>query len=179
MTNDKKGESRQDDYDFEQSHGGQGAFMEGEWGKSSEFLDLPPYTESDSSEKTFKHHDDESNERNNYNFRSRMRNPYTGGQFMRDHYGASSSSWGKPNIDYSGLGPKGFELSDQQIFEEVCHSLFLSPIVNASQLVVSVQNGVVYLKGIVGNRSMKKEAEKCVETVLGVKDIFNQLQLAK
>jgi osmotically-inducible protein OsmY len=80
-------------------------------------------------------------------------------------------------MDYTGIGPKGFELSDQQIYDEVCHRLYLSPIVDARQVTVDVQNGVVYLKGKVNDRSMKKEAEKCAETVLGVKDIFNELQL--
>jgi hypothetical protein len=177
MENDKKIESGQNSYEFKQSHGGQGAFKEGEWGKSSEFLDFKPYTESDSSDKNLKELEDKLNERNIFHFRSRMTNPYTGGQFMRDHYGASSSSWGKPPMDYTGIGPKGFELSDQQIFDEVCHRLYLSPIVDARQVIVDVQNGVVYLKGKVNDRSMKKEAEKCAETVLGVKDIFNELQL--
>jgi osmotically-inducible protein OsmY len=74
-----------------------------------------------------------------------------------------------------GKGPKGYSRSDDSIFHDVCDTLSLSPDVDASDLEVTVKQGVVYLSGTVANRRMKKMAEIEIENVSGVQDVQNLL----
>jgi len=74
-----------------------------------------------------------------------------------------------------GRGPKGYSRSDESIYEDVCNTLTMSSSVDASQVEVSVKDGIVYLDGAVRNRQMKKQAELEVEHVSGVQDVQNRL----
>lgn len=78
-----------------------------------------------------------------------------------------------------GKGPKGWKRSDEKIREEVCESLFLSGDVDASDIDVSVTNGVVSLKGTVDSRFSKKLVEDITDDVTGVTDVQNTLTIKK
>jgi hypothetical protein len=76
---------------------------------------------------------------------------------------------------HQGKGPKGYQRSDERIFEEVSEALFRSGDVDAREIIVDVQQGYVYLRGSVESRRTKKLAEGCIENISGVKDVMNEL----
>ncbi len=162
MANFDKEKNRDNNLGFKRSHSGQSPFKESEWGMSSEFSDQLEAREVDSK-------DEKKIKAKNSEFDFRSYNPYVGERFMREHFGVFSDSWGT-------LPQVPFPQSDKQIFDNVCHALYLSPKVDATKIEVNVLNGVVKLSGLVGNRAMKKEAEACAESILGVKDVRNELQ---
>ena len=171
---------------FRQTHGGREQFSGGEWGTSSEFSRNSVYHESDSYNPDKDRHysprrysidgvdfdpderDDESYDREHN--RSRFAQPYTGGQITR-----------KGNIpqeqDHSGKGPIGYRRSDEKIYEDVCEALFENPSVDATDIDVSVSDGLVTLSGTVDTRYEKREAENSIENLSGVIDVHNDLRL--
>lgn len=72
-----------------------------------------------------------------------------------------------------GSGPKGYKRSDESIFEDVCDMLTKNPYVDASDIVINVNEGIVYLNGLVTDRQSKKMAEFAIENVSGVVDVQN------
>lgn len=83
----------------------------------------------------------------------------------------------KPHGEHYGKGPKGYNRSDERIYEDVCEALSLHPEIDASGVEVSVQGGIVTLTGTILSRRMKKEAEHFIDTVPGVYDVVNLLSL--
>jgi osmotically-inducible protein OsmY len=79
-------------------------------------------------------------------------------------------------LDYRGLGPKGFSLSDDRVREDVCEILARDSEIDASDMEVEVKDGVVFLKGRVENRQTKRMAELNIENLPGVNDVVNQLR---
>jgi osmotically-inducible protein OsmY len=77
---------------------------------------------------------------------------------------------------FAGRGPKGYRRSDAAIFDEVCVSLTRHPDVDASEVEVQVENGVVVLRGAVTDRHQKRAAEDAA-LVRGVSDVDNQLRI--
>jgi hypothetical protein len=74
-----------------------------------------------------------------------------------------------------GKGPKGYKRLDEIIYTDVCERLTTSSLVDASQIVVRVKDGIVYLHGVVSDRLMKKMAEYEIESISGVQDVQNFL----
>lgn len=81
--------------------------------------------------------------------------------------------------NYAGVGPKGYKRTDERIEEEVCDVLARDQYINASELIVSVDNGVVTLSGTVNDREDRFASEMLVETILGVTDINNNIKVKK
>jgi hypothetical protein len=79
--------------------------------------------------------------------------------------------------NHSGKGPKDYKRSDLNIYEDVCEALYRSADINASDIGVSVEKGIVFLTGHVENRKMKRDAEDLVEDIFGVIDVQNRIQL--
>jgi hypothetical protein len=78
---------------------------------------------------------------------------------------------------YSGRGPKGWQRSDERIREDINERLTDHPHVDASEIEVQVQNGLVTLNGTVDERHAKRLAEDIVESVSGVRDVHNQIRV--
>ncbi|OPY66355.1 MAG: periplasmic protein [Syntrophorhabdaceae bacterium PtaU1.Bin034] len=78
---------------------------------------------------------------------------------------------------YRGVGPRGYQRSDDQIREDVCEGLTKAGPVDASDIDVEVRNGVVTLKGSVADRSQKRHAEDISLSVAGVSDVQNELRV--
>lgn len=191
-SNRAKGKHSLNEGGFRQTHGGREQFPGGEWGRNSEFRERSEYVESDSFNRlkersTFKDEGDDESFSREYN-RSRFAEPYTGGQFARSQYGIgdqyhsdqvdhSSPGYGSALPNFSGIGPKGYVRSDEKIHDEVCEVLFRNPFVDASDVDVKVQNGIVTFSGTIANRSAKKEAERSTENILGVIDVINELRI--
>ncbi len=87
-------------------------------------------------------------------------------------YGTRDSA---SRLNHFGKGPKGWKRSDERIREDVCERLERDGRVDASDIDVSVQEGVVTLSGRVEDRPTKRHAEDIIEYLPGVKDVRNDL----
>lgn len=81
--------------------------------------------------------------------------------------------------NFVGYGPKNYRRSDDRIYEEVCETLMQHREVDASNIGVKVENGVVYLSGKANDRRSKKMAELIIEDLPGVQDVRNELSIIK
>lgn len=82
-----------------------------------------------------------------------------------------SQSWREKHF---GKGPKGWP-GDDNIKQRASLALYYSPEVDASKVQVEVVDGIVMLEGCVLNRNQKKSAERCIDSLPGVKDVMNKL----
>jgi osmotically-inducible protein OsmY len=78
---------------------------------------------------------------------------------------------------YTGVGPKGYQRSDQRIYEDVCERLTQHGQVDARNIHVNVKDGEVTLDGTVRDRQTKRMAEDVADHISGVKDVHNQLRI--
>jgi len=76
---------------------------------------------------------------------------------------------------YKRVTQNGF--TDESIKNQVEMALYLSPEVDASKIKVKVFQGCVILTGSVKNRKQKKAAEFCIDSIKGIVDIFNSVDL--
>ena len=80
---------------------------------------------------------------------------------------------------YAGHGPKGWTRSPERIVERVSERLADHPDIDASDVQVDAQNDVVILRGRVSDRGQKRLAEDVAESVSGVSDVRNELDVDK
>ncbi|MFL5771133.1 MAG: BON domain-containing protein [Chloroflexota bacterium] len=78
---------------------------------------------------------------------------------------------------YAGRGPKGYKRSDERIEEEINDRLMADDGIDASEIEVRVRGGEVTLSGTVDDRDAKRRAEDVAESVMGVREVMNQLRL--
>jgi osmotically-inducible protein OsmY len=81
--------------------------------------------------------------------------------------------------DFTGKGPRGYARTDAVLYEEVCEALYRSPHVDASDIEVEVKDGCVFLSGTVESRETKKMAEIEIDSLSGIKDVQNKLQVSR
>ena len=79
---------------------------------------------------------------------------------------------------HTGRGPKGYKRSDQQILEEACLRLERAGEIDATEIEVTAEDGVIRLRGTVPDRATKRCAEECVESVYGARDVMNELRVS-
>lgn len=79
--------------------------------------------------------------------------------------------------EHRGKGPKGYQRSDARIAEDVNDRLSDDPVLDASNLSVTVKNSEVTLDGFVSSRWDKRRAEDVVEGISGVKHVQNNLRV--
>jgi hypothetical protein len=82
----------------------------------------------------------------------------------------------QPTASFRGRGPKGYERSDERLWEEVCDCLLLDEFVDASNIEVTVEQGEVTLDGTVPDRDTKRRAEDLIDQIPGVKHTQNNLR---
>jgi hypothetical protein len=80
---------------------------------------------------------------------------------------------------YTGRGPKGYKRSDQQIVEEACQRLERDGEIDASEIEVTAEEGVIRLRGSVRDRQTKRRAEECIESIYGARDVMNELRVSQ
>lgn len=85
--------------------------------------------------------------------------------------------WMTPAGAYMGRGPKDYRRSDNRIFEDVCERLTQHGQIDASDVEVEVNNGEVTLRGTVDSRRTKRLVEDVTDSVMGVRDVHNQLRV--
>jgi hypothetical protein len=78
---------------------------------------------------------------------------------------------------HRGVGPKGYQRSDERINEEVHDRLTDDPWLDASNIEVAVKGGEVTLSGTVDNREAKHRAERLIEDLSGVSHVQNNLRV--
>jgi hypothetical protein len=81
------------------------------------------------------------------------------------------------DVSYRGKGPRGFQMTDQRIFENVCEALLHSPELDASEIEVEVNAGTVILRGRVDDFSSCHLAEMLTQDLPGVERVENHLGL--
>jgi osmotically-inducible protein OsmY len=72
---------------------------------------------------------------------------------------------------------KGVEMSNDDLRRQVDDELLWDPKVDATEIAVSVDRGVVTLRGTVGSFREKLEAQQDAKRVYGVKDVKNELEV--
>lgn len=77
-----------------------------------------------------------------------------------------------------GKGPRNWP-SQERILQMASERLFFSQDVDAQNIEIRFDDGVLSLKGDVADRGQKKAAEECVESVPGVIDVQNELKIKK
>jgi hypothetical protein len=152
--------------EFLQKHGGQVQFTSGDWESGIELS--PQFRESDSPardlpQKTFPEGTPVKNVPKEH--------PITSGQFSREYFGRGQ--WGPREW---GMGPKNYQRPDERILEDACEKLTWHNGIDAREIQVSVQTGIVTLKGRVLDRETKVEAERAIEHIWGVRDVQNLLE---
>jgi hypothetical protein len=80
---------------------------------------------------------------------------------------------------YWGKGPKGYRRSDERTREDVCEAIARQGTIDASDVEVNVESSVVTLSGTVAYRQHKRALEDLVEEVLGVREVHNEIRLAR
>lgn len=78
-----------------------------------------------------------------------------------------------------GKGPKGYKRSDARILDDVCEAIADQGHIDASDVEVKVEEGVVILTGTVGLRHQKRALEMLVENCRGVDEVRNELRLRR
>lgn len=104
---------------------------------------------------------------------------YRGGFFGRrqepmSRSGERAGFFGGTHI---GRGPRNFQRSDERISDEVHQILTFHPDIDASDIEVLVDKGIVTLRGKVDNRMDKRLAEDLVEDVYGVREVRNEMRV--
>lgn len=80
---------------------------------------------------------------------------------------------------HRGVGPRNYQRSDDRLRELVSERLEDDHDVDASEIEVFVEGGVVRLTGTVPERRMKRFAEEVAESVRGVTDVRNELRVTR
>lgn len=77
---------------------------------------------------------------------------------------------------YCGRGPSGYRRSDDRIAEDINERLARHGLIDATDVEVSVADGIVTLTGMVEGREAKRIAEDIAEDCSGVKQVINQVR---
>jgi osmotically-inducible protein OsmY len=96
-----------------------------------------------------------------------------GGTGSQTHSGIRQSRRGR----FTGRGPQGYKRTDERIEEDVNEALTMDGDLDAVNIEVKVQAGVVTLTGTVESRQAKRDAEDLAEDVFGVKDVENRIRV--
>ena len=122
-------------------------------------------------------------------------NPATGAQGFASHAAAANQSafgnqgsfanFGAGSMadrqrgQFTGIGPKGYQRTDERIREDVCDRLTQAGDLDASEIEVAVRDGEVTLTGTVAERRLKREAEDISEECSGVRNVKNEIRIRK
>jgi osmotically-inducible protein OsmY len=88
-----------------------------------------------------------------------------------------TSTSSRQNKSNRGKGPRSQKPSGTRILERINERLCDNPYVDASDIEVSVDNGVVILNGTVNSRDEKRLTEEIAEEIPGVEDVENRIHV--
>jgi hypothetical protein len=92
-------------------------------------------------------------------------------------YTGLTNDWDDGGGRFAGRGPKGYRRSDERIREDVSDRLTDDTWLDASNIEVKVEAGMVTLTGNVASRDDKRRAEDIAMSCSGVKDVINQIHV--
>lgn len=78
---------------------------------------------------------------------------------------------------YRGHGPRRTQPGDDELLDTVCERLAGDPDLDASEIEVSVREGIVALSGAVPSRQARRDAEAIAASVRGVREVENSLRV--
>lgn len=121
-------------------------------------------------------------QRGDYRYERRAHDEYSqpGGPSHPKHhadYGRQQHINDKKN--FSGVGPKGFSVSDDTIREEVCHKLWEHDGIDASELEVEVKEGKVIVTGSLPEREMRDLVEDVCDDFVSKEKIQLQINVRR
>jgi osmotically-inducible protein OsmY len=96
---------------------------------------------------------------------------------VRSWFGDEHAEQRRAMDEHRGKGPKGYQRSDARIEEDVNDRLSDDPVLDASNVSVTVKDGEVTLDGSVTSRWDKRRAEDVVDGVSGVRHVQNNLRV--
>lgn len=99
-----------------------------------------------------------------------------GGVEFAGHGHDSAPSRGIPS-GHRGRGPRDYVRSDARITDDIIDRLTDDDRIDASEILVMVEAGVVTLTGNVPERGMKHRAEDLVADASGVRDVHNRIRV--
>lgn len=99
------------------------------------------------------------------------------GRGMQSVY--SRPSHAGPRYGFSGRGPKDYQRSDERIREEICDRMTDDDSLDPSDITIQVTQGEVTLTGTVQSRYQKRRAEDLAEGSSGVRDVTNNIRIAR
>ena len=98
-------------------------------------------------------------------------------------YGRSSSQENyrsaRARGGFAGRGPKDYQRSDERIREEICDRMTDDDSLDASDVTIQVKQGEVTLAGSVTDREQKRRAEDMAESISGVREVTNNIRVAR
>jgi len=100
-----------------------------------------------------------------------------GGTQFGDHQHEDRVSRGPQTAGHQASGPQGYQRPDDRIVDDVIGRLIDDDHVDAREILVMVENGVVTLSGNVPDRQMKHRAEDLVAEAIGVRDVYNRIRV--
>jgi hypothetical protein len=106
--------------------------------------------------------------------------PHGGGSGSGFH--GTDMGMGMPDEErgpHYGKGPKGYKRSDERTREDVCDAIAHQGFIDASDVEVKVEDGVVTLSGTVAQRNDKRKLEHLAELCRGVHEVHNELRLER
>ena len=93
-------------------------------------------------------------------------------------YGQTTSVSGQDR-NHHGKGPRNYHRSDERILEDIYNRISADWKVDARDVDIRVEAGVVHLSGQVRDRSFRHRIEDITEAVRGVKSIENKIRIEK
>lgn len=105
----------------------------------------------------------------------RENDPY----YYEDEFGMRRAMDEEDAEDHFGKGPKNWQRTDERIRDDICDLLTHDRDLDASQIEVTVSEGLVTLRGDVEDRKQKHLAEDLADEIPGVRDIHNHLTIRK
>src|SRR5665647_2618729 len=86
-----------------------------------------------------------------------------------DEWSNDNRSEASHEPNHWGKGPKGYTRSDERIQEEVCEMLTQSYTIDATNILVEVRAGRVFLRGSVDDQASRRKAGKMIKQLIGVR----------
>lgn len=80
---------------------------------------------------------------------------------------------------FRGRGPKDYQRSDERIREEISDRMTDDDNLDASDITIQVKQGEVALIGTVTTRDQKRRAEDLAESISGVREVTNNIRVAR
>ena len=96
--------------------------------------------------------------------------------FWQNHE-TQSPRFAYPPGPHVGKGSKYYRRSDERIVEEIHDRLLMHGGIDPEHIEVTSVHGVVTLTGIVDHRRSRRRVEEVVDTVAGVMEVHNQIEL--